>query len=192
MSHRIKVFNNIASKFDSQVAITLMKKMEKNNSLIRFRDNQDVLIAPPNHSESNKLINKYSKIAKKYHVDQNGFALPIYTSEAYLSLWNVDASAGVHSDSNHTEWIIFSTVLYLNNDYDGGEIYFPNQGIEIRPQAGDMVIFPSGGHEYFHGVNPITSGKRYTIAMWHTMHEDYAPFDAPDKLNPLCRGPHAS
>lgn len=190
MSHRIKVLNGIASKFDSQVAITLMKRMEKNNSLIRFRDNQDVLIVPPNNSESNKLINKYSKIAKQKHIEESGFVKPIYTSEAYLSLWNKDTEAGVHTDSNTTEWIIFSTVVYLNDDYQGGEIYFPNHGVEIRPRAGDMIIFPSGGHEYFHGVKPITSGKRYTIAMWHTMHQDYAPFDEPDKLNPLCRGPH--
>lgn len=190
MSHRIEILNNVASKFDCQVAISLVNKLEKNNSLVRFRDNPDVLIVSPSNAESNKIIKKYSKIAKDFHAEKNGFISPIYTSEAYLSLWNIGTQAGIHTDSNNTEWIIFSTVLYLNDNYEGGEIYFPNQGVELKPKSGDMIIFPSGGHEYFHGVKPIISGKRYTIAMWHTMHRDYAPFDEPDQLNHLCRGPH--
>lgn len=190
MNHRIKVINEAVSKFDMTFSISLLDRLNKNNSLIKFRDNTDVLIAPPNNLESNKIIKKYSEMAKKIHSKENGFIKPIYTTEAYLSLWTPGTMAGIHSDSNDAEHIIYSTVVYLNDDYSGGEIYFPNQGVEIKPKAGDMILFPSGGHEYFHGVNPITSGKRYTIALWHTMHKEYAPFDEPSSLSPLHRGPH--
>lgn len=168
----------------------MLNSMYKNNQLIRFRDNPEVLIAPTNIGEVDKIVRKYSEDAKKIHIEDNGFIKPIYTTEAYLSMWVPGTKAGVHSDSNDVEYVMYSTVVYLNDDYEGGEIYFPNQGVTIKPKAGSMVLFPSGGHEYFHGVEPIKHGNRYTIAMWHTMHEDYSIFDAPDKLNPLCREPH--
>jgi predicted 2-oxoglutarate/Fe(II)-dependent dioxygenase YbiX len=51
-------------------------------------------------------------------------------------------------------------VLYLNDDYEGGEIYYPKLGIAIKPEAGSLVIHP-GTVQYAHGVIPVTSGIRY-------------------------------
>lgn len=51
-------------------------------------------------------------------------------------------------------------VLYLNDDYQGGEIYYPNLKIAIKPKAGSLVIHP-GNVYYSHGVLPVTSGTRY-------------------------------
>jgi len=58
-----------------------------------------------------------------------------------------------------------STVYYLNDNYEGGELCFPQFGIELKPKAGDMVIFPSS-YVYSHSVNPVISGNRYSIASW--------------------------
>jgi hypothetical protein len=51
-------------------------------------------------------------------------------------------------------------VLYLNDDYEGGELYYPNLEITIKPEAGSLVIHP-GNEDYLHGVSPVTSGLRY-------------------------------
>lgn len=51
-------------------------------------------------------------------------------------------------------------VLYLNDDYEGGEIYYSKLGIAIKPEAGSLVIHP-GTIEYSHGVTPVVSGTRY-------------------------------
>ena len=56
-------------------------------------------------------------------------------------------------------------LIYLNDDYEGGEIYFPRQDISIKPKAGTLITFPGSLH-YIHGVNKITSGTRYTITEW--------------------------
>jgi len=56
-------------------------------------------------------------------------------------------------------------LIYLNDDYDGGEIYFPRQEISIKPKAGTLITFPGSLH-YIHGVNKIISGTRYTITEW--------------------------
>jgi predicted 2-oxoglutarate/Fe(II)-dependent dioxygenase YbiX len=58
-----------------------------------------------------------------------------------------------------------SIVMYLNDDYEGGDFVFPDLKIRIRPEPGMLVCFPSN-HHYKHGVEPVTSGKRYSIVCW--------------------------
>ena len=54
------------------------------------------------------------------------------------------------------------TVVYLNDDFLGGEFFLDN-GISIKPKAGSLIMFPST-HAYGHGVSEVTSGKRYISA----------------------------
>lgn len=51
-----------------------------------------------------------------------------------------------------------TTLLYLNDDYEGGELIFPRLNFSYRPRIGELALFPS---EYLHAVSPITSGTRY-------------------------------
>lgn len=59
-----------------------------------------------------------------------------------------------------------ASILYLNDDYEGGEIVFPNQGLSLKPKAGDFIAFP-GNKNYPHGVKEIFSGERYTAPSWY-------------------------
>lgn len=59
-------------------------------------------------------------------------------------------------------------LFYLNDDYEGGELYFPNQDIKFKPKAGAAYFFP-GDLEYIHGVTPIVSGIRYTVPFFWTI-----------------------
>jgi predicted 2-oxoglutarate/Fe(II)-dependent dioxygenase YbiX len=61
----------------------------------------------------------------------------------------------------------FASIIYLNNDYDGGEIYFPTTDFTPQITPGDLISFP-GTVDYLHGVTKITSGTRYTIAGFFT------------------------
>lgn len=56
-------------------------------------------------------------------------------------------------------------LVYLNDDYEGGELYFPRYDYSIKPSAGTMITFP-GSLYYIHGVKEITKGVRYTINQW--------------------------
>jgi hypothetical protein len=58
-----------------------------------------------------------------------------------------------------------SFVLYLNDDFEGGEFLFPDLHIQVKPKPGLLVAFPSD-QNYLHGVNPVTSGERYSIVTW--------------------------
>jgi predicted 2-oxoglutarate/Fe(II)-dependent dioxygenase YbiX len=61
-----------------------------------------------------------------------------------------------------------STVMFLNNDFEGGDFVFPDLKIRVRPEPGMLICFPST-HEYLHGVEPITKGHRYSIVNWMTV-----------------------
>ena len=58
-----------------------------------------------------------------------------------------------------------SVIAFCNDDFDGGELVFPRQGITIKPELGMMVIFPSG-FTHPHESTEITRGTKYSIASW--------------------------
>jgi predicted 2-oxoglutarate/Fe(II)-dependent dioxygenase YbiX len=61
-------------------------------------------------------------------------------------------------------------LFYINDDYVGGELYFPNQEIQFKPKAGAAYFFP-GDMNYIHGVTPIESGIRFTVPFFWTVLE---------------------
>jgi predicted 2-oxoglutarate/Fe(II)-dependent dioxygenase YbiX len=61
-----------------------------------------------------------------------------------------------------------SIVMFLNDDFEGGDFVFPDLKVRVRPEPGMMVCFPSN-HHYKHGVEPVTNGKRYSIVCWATV-----------------------
>jgi predicted 2-oxoglutarate/Fe(II)-dependent dioxygenase YbiX len=61
---------------------------------------------------------------------------------------------------------VLSVLLYLNDDYEGGEIEFKHSNVKIKPQAGSVIFFPSN-FLYVHEVHPITKGTRYSLPNWY-------------------------
>ena len=59
----------------------------------------------------------------------------------------------------------YTTVCYLNDDYEGGHTNFPEYDRECIPETGKVVFLPSS---VLHGVTKISGGTRYTIATWFT------------------------
>lgn len=60
-----------------------------------------------------------------------------------------------------------ATLIYINSDYDGGDIYFPEYDISYKPEPGDLLTFPDNP-DYVHGVKSISGGIRYTTPRWFT------------------------
>jgi predicted 2-oxoglutarate/Fe(II)-dependent dioxygenase YbiX len=61
----------------------------------------------------------------------------------------------------------YSSILYLNDDYSGGELYFEELDLLIKPKVNQLVFFPSGS-EFRHEVKPVINGDRYTLASFYT------------------------
>jgi hypothetical protein len=100
------------------------------------------------------MYKQYNNIAEDVNID----------TDAAIKKYVVGASMGAHADQSGGDLNLkYSLVAYLNDDYDGGELSFPNQNIVLKPKAGSIVIFPSG-EPYFHESRELKSGTKYICA----------------------------
>ena len=90
----------------------------------------------------------------------------IYSDGIGLVRWLEGQFQPPHADQpqgfEHRE---FGSILYLNDNYDGGEIYYPDYGITIKPTSRAWAIHP-GDLDHMHGVTEIKNGIRYTFPIF--------------------------
>lgn len=77
-------------------------------------------------------------------------------------------SPEVEGKPNDFPFYDIAGLFYINDDYEGGELYFPEQNIQFKPKAGAAYFFP-GDKNYIHGVTEIKSGTRYTCPFFWTI-----------------------
>lgn len=167
MGHRVKIIKNFVDPIDAEKMMRLIDAGPR----IPFVDNYNpsISVLSEDNLESEEMLKKYSDKVIELHKEEFGWVRPLYTTQCHASLWVAGAEAGGHIDSHGgSEHIIFSSVIYLGGQFTGGDIVFPNHDVRYAPEPLSVAIFPSGGHEYLHGVDLVTSGKRYTMPMWHT------------------------
>lgn len=80
------------------------------------------------------------------------------------SCYEVGSYYKTHTDSNFEDGKVrtFSCILYLNDDFEGGELIFPRDELIYKPVQGSMAIFPTG-FTLPHAVG-IATNRRHTIA----------------------------
>jgi hypothetical protein len=89
--------------------------------------------------------------------------LPVYFG---LNKYNVGVEMGPHMDSGYgaDDKSTVSMVIYLNDDYEGGEIEFPDHNILLKPEAGSAVVFPSVG--CLHDPKATVNGTKYMVPLF--------------------------
>ena len=78
---------------------------------------------------------------------------------------NQEVLHGTQSEKPAREW---TCILYLNDDFKGGETYVP-QGETYKPEACSGLLFQ--GIYISHGVNKVRRNSRHTISFWFTQDE---------------------
>ncbi len=61
--------------------------------------------------------------------------------------------------------VAHGVVIYINDDYEGGQLYYSKLGLEIKPKRG-MLVIHSAAALYEHGVRQVTSGIRYGLTLF--------------------------
>jgi predicted 2-oxoglutarate/Fe(II)-dependent dioxygenase YbiX len=118
-----------------------------------------------------ELINKC--VAKKQNTIEDFFKVRLVPRHPVVVRWMSGDGQGPHADKqllngepNHLTDYDMSSVLYYNDDFDGGELYFPQHDIQIKPEPGLCVMFP-GDINYIHGVTQVSNGVRYTTPSFY-------------------------
>jgi hypothetical protein len=135
---------------------------------------------------------KTTEVFDKHYLDQLRVRLQEVAEQVFdrqlrnLSLsaqkWMTGSFANDHSDNSELDGTPNAwrenklvTIIYLNDDYQGGELYFRDHNISIAPKLGSVVVFDVGINNV-HGVKTITEGERITVmCSWDYADSVYPP-----------------
>ncbi|HHK73917.1 MAG TPA: 2OG-Fe(II) oxygenase, partial [Rhizobiales bacterium] len=99
---------------------------------------------------------------------------PVFADTIQIVKWPAGFEMPAHADNAHpdgsahaTPFRDYTSLVYLNDDFEGGEFYFDNQKVQLRPKKGLLVCF-TGGMKHFHGVGKVLSGERFTMPAWYS------------------------
>jgi len=173
MKKFISIVENFLPKDKFEWYLKYSKETQKWGNRIPGDNWSGRVIYEPFQTNFNYLQSVENKIKTDFEIIET-----IYPDYLGLVKWEVGDVQHPHADGENKNeehpffWRNFGCVLYLNDDYEGGEIYFPNQNIELKPKPNTLVFFP-GTLEYLHGVKSITNGVRYTLTSFWTFNEKY-------------------
>ena len=89
-----------------------------------------------------------------------------HTHESYMMLKYTDGQYfESHVDSMPGSDRFITAIMYLNDDYEGGELEFTNLELKIKMPKESLIVFPSY-FPYAHKAYPVTSGTKYSIVAW--------------------------
>jgi hypothetical protein len=57
----------------------------------------------------------------------------------------------------------FTALLWFNEDFEGGELEFPDLNLIVKPETGSVLVFPS---MLEHGVKTVISGERFVTSAY--------------------------
>lgn len=113
-----------------------------------------------------EIFSKYSKaywelvskieVNKEYH--------PPMFSKHYIARFRTDSTDGFHYASERPEGT-YGSYIYWNNDFEGGELCWEENGECIKPSPGDLVFF-SETKDNRHRISEITSGYMFVSESW--------------------------
>lgn len=158
----IEIYRNDPD-FSGGKTLTLDKIRRENQSLY------DLLI-----NYGNKVFSLIEEnYSNKYNIKVNFMPWNPF----HIVKWKPEMSSGLHSDCQYPDGsplmksnyykLNLTALIYPNDDYVGGEIGWPDYNLEIKPKAGDLVMFPANNY-YLHYVKNVESGLRFTIPTWYT------------------------
>lgn len=75
---------------------------------------------------------------------------------------------------------VLAGIVYLNDVHSGGETFFPEHDVAVKPQAGTIAIFPAAWTHPHQGNAPLTNDK-WMISTFYTCDKD-RPVQAQQEL----------
>ena len=119
----------------------------------------------------------YQEIKRTFEYIRNKTEIPIHNLKSSvdysaMQLRKINGPTLLHTDGalylpESNKCRLYSVIVALNSDYEGGEVNFPEQDVTVKLEAGDALIFPPYW-THPHSTNELNGTFRYTINTWFT------------------------
>lgn len=124
----------------------------------------------PRTSENAELYDMHEEIFRKLKtcVDDYGHywgvGISSYEAFNFVKYEGAGTHFRIHADHGPTYVTTISAVIYLNDNYEGGELWFPRFDLTLKPKQGDIAIFPST-FIYEHASKEMIDGTKYAVVV---------------------------
>jgi predicted 2-oxoglutarate/Fe(II)-dependent dioxygenase YbiX len=145
-------------------------KVGYNEQMPDYRDCFDLKISPAHWEhlpeelkELQKIYEDTDVVLKKCLADYESrynFKMEFMESINFVK-YNPGQHFSVHTDHGFSYTCTVSSIVYLNDNYEGGELWFPYINLKFKPKKGDVIFFPST-YIFAHGAMAVTDGTKYS------------------------------
>lgn len=150
-----------------------------NTSMPEYRDCFDLKVGPKHWEhlpesllEIKKVYEDYNNVLETCLADYESrynFKMEFMEAINFVK-YNPGQHFQVHTDSGFSYFCTLSSVGWFNDDYEGGELWFPYLNLKFKPQKGDVIFFPST-YLFAHGSMEVTSGTKYSAVTMYNYNE---------------------
>ena len=149
--------------------------IKKARDCVDFKYKQEQL--GPRDESNSELLDLHEEIYQKlkYCIDDYakywGINVVYYEAFNFVKYEGEGTHFNIHADHGPAYNCTVSAVIYINDNYEGGEIKFPRLDNYVhKPRVGDIAVFPSN-YIYEHASLPMKSGTKYCVVVMTDINE---------------------
>jgi len=193
----IKTFENFLSEEEQKYIIEIANRAEKIyngsklhfeaiNTIRSFSSKEAAEVYEKLRPMHNRITEVATKLYKTDFIDVNNYGMNIHTVNSFTDPHTdvIENGPGPqipgYKEKELKDWRdawdgYLACNVYINDDYLGGEVYFPERDFIFKPKARSVVFWP--GNKYFiHGIKKTIKTNRYVYGIFIKF-KDYEKYE---------------
>lgn len=148
------------------------KNLVRNNSAINITKSR---MYTKDYVEVDSIVHDIFSRCNHQYITDNIFArliidhltIKTFGSDYVYRYYTKDDYYDWHIDYDGTYTNVFSYILYLNDDFDGGSTLFLHDKLKVKPEKGSMLCFPCDFYT-IHRATKVNNGHKKIV--WSCFH----------------------
>lgn len=174
------IVEDFLSERENEILLAQCEKIYNDApKLDRFLGGYDVF---ENHSSSREVLRKVFSFSESFFKEKYIVKNDLRLITCFAARLSENLEYTRHQDKRHfypeqkEGDVIYTSLLYLNDNYENGEIHLENPApanradglvlegdVKFRPKPGTLILMTE---DIYHTVFPVTSGARYNFTMF--------------------------